>query len=143
MTSVLDDLVGRRVTAVWWSEERITFDTDRGPLSYEVEGDCCSQSYLHDLHGLDKLLAGPVVSTNEVELLDSDEDPELKPRHEYDELTSCYGFQVVTVHPQWGQVTTALSFRNASNGYYGGWMERAHIDEPTSDQRKLDGDVVA
>lgn len=135
---VLKDLVGRTVTAVYWSDSRITFDTDSGPLSYRVEGDCCSHSYLFDLIGYDKLLAGPVVSTNRVDVGVGD-----LPEDDWN-VTVAYGFQIVTMHPNWGEVTTAISFRNESNGYYGGWMERDRWggDEPDESQELLTGDKV-
>ena len=38
--------------------------------------------------------------------------------------TPVYGYKIVTAHPVFGEVTSVLSFRNSSNGYYGGWMDR-------------------
>ena len=134
-------LVGRNITGVWWSEEYLTFETDAGRISYTVDGDCCSTSYFHDLIGLDKLLSGPVVSTNVVELgsanAELDEDA-----LERDSYTLVYGYQIVTEHPMWGEVTTAISFRNDNNGYYGGHMSRHDLEQLDDTQRLLTADVT-
>ena len=138
-------LIGQTIREVWWSDDRITFITDEGVASYEVEGDCCSHSYFHDLIGFDKLLSGPVLSVNTVDLDSTDARCHLCKRDEsgYDgDVVQVYGFQIVTLHPTWGEVTTALSFRNDSNGYYGGWMERCQTDKVYAAQKRLTGDKV-
>jgi hypothetical protein len=138
------DLVGHQVTEVWWSDEIITFVTPEGVATFEVEGDCCSHSYFHDLIGLDKLLAGPVVSVNQVDLGDTDATCAVCERDGYKgDSVAVYGVQIVTQHPVWGEVTTALSFRNDSNGYYGGWLYRAGTDAVIEHrQERLTADKV-
>lgn len=133
-------LVNHTVRAVWWSEDIVTFVTDAGTASYEVEGDCCSTSYFHDLIGLEKLLSGPVVSVNQVPLLESDVTLTCA-CCKNGEVVAAYGYQIVVEHPVWGEVTCALSFRNDSNGYYGGMMRRSGC-KVTSDQVRLTGDKI-
>lgn len=136
------ELVGRAVGEVWWSDETITFVTDGGMASYEVDGDCCSHSYFHDLIGFDKLLSGPVAAVNEVELTDDDAECVLCKRDGYSgDVVAVYGYQIVVEHPQWGEVTCALSFRNDSNGYYGGDLSRA-LTDGTDGQERLTADKV-
>jgi len=114
----LASLVGHKVTAVEMSEERLVFTTDVGEFVYEVEGDCCSYSYFYDLIGKEKLIEnGPVVSVGTIDLKEPDDEDA-----ERDECVQVYGFEIVTEHPRWGEQTTVFSFRNASNGYYGGSM---------------------
>lgn len=105
-------MVGANVTGVAWSDSLLTFLTDRGVFSFRVEGECCSACYFNDIIGVAKLLAnGPVVSVDEIELSD---------RNSSDGETKFYGYELVTEHPLWGEQTTVFSFRNESNGYYGG-----------------------
>lgn len=111
----LDRIVGSKVERVQMDSDYLAFHTDKGVFGFTVEGDCCSYSYFWDLIGYDKLVAGPVVSVADVSL----EDP---PPDEQSYVTEAYGFEIVTDHPEFGEVTTVLSFRNDSNGYYGGWM---------------------
>lgn len=89
-------------------------------------GDCCSHSYFYDFIGVDKLLNnGPVVSAREVELKESDPRgvvPEHEHEYEYESI-KVYGYEIVTEDPNFGPVTTVFSFRNSSNGYYGGELE--------------------
>lgn len=110
------------------SEEKLEFFTDTGDvLTYTVEGDCCSRSYFYDMHGKEKLIEnGPVVSISDIEL-EKPDDSEAK----YDEYVKVYGYEIVTEHPKWGEQTTVFSFRNDSNGYYGGWMNFAGVTRGT------------
>lgn len=111
----LEVLVGKKVLRIWWSETVIVFETNHGQRSFLVDGDCCSYSYFYDFYGVEKLLNnGAVISVNDIEL---GEDGYFECDHE---LIQVYGYQLVTEHPVWGEQTSALSFRNASNGYYGG-----------------------
>lgn len=115
-------VVGKKVLAVRVSEQFLVFETDQGLVAFSVEGDCCSHSYFYDIVGADKLLAnGPVVSASELDLSD-------RSFYEDYEDIQVYGYEFVSEHPIWGEQTTVVSFRNSSNGYYGGWMNS--VDQP-------------
>lgn len=133
----LNTLVGKKVTAVWWGDVDLTFDTDQGLVGFALDADCCSYSYFSDIIGVDKLLEnGPVIDVNAIQ----DRDPEYF--GEYDRGTlQHYGFEIVTEHPKWGDMTTVVSFRNESNGYYGGRLVRSQ-DEVHPTQRKWVNYVV-
>ncbi len=143
MGHVLADLVGKTITEIHWTESTVVFTTDGGTFTYEVEGDCCSYSYFHDFFGVRNLLDnGPVVAVGDVEL--RDDDPRFKSPIQNAEdwdVTAVYGYELVTEHPRFGEVTSVLSFRNNSNGYYGGWMDRvAHEVAIPSDAKLLTED---
>lgn len=111
-------VVGATVERIFWSDNRLILDTDRGAYIYDVEGDCCSYSYFHDFIGIKKLLNnGPIVGFADVELDASDI---VDDDYNY---TQVYGYRFETVHPTWGLMSSVVSFRNESNGYYGGWMD--------------------
>ncbi|MFE7717545.1 hypothetical protein ACFU44_00715 [Nocardia rhizosphaerihabitans] len=111
-------LIGRKVTAVRMNDDVLIFETDQGPVGFRVWGDCCSHSYFHDFYGLDKLREnGPVIEFNEISL------PDPEPTREYDDCVQAYGYEIVTEHKMFGPQTSVFSFRNSSNGYYGGEME--------------------
>lgn len=130
MATVLDELIGRSVREIRMNEEYLVFDTDQGELAYLVVGDCCSYSYFHDFFGVAKLLAnGPVTK---VEYIDRSAIPDIdkiKDKYEEgyggDDCVEVYGLRMTTMDPIWGEVSSVVSFRNVSNGYYGGWMQRA------------------
>lgn len=111
-------IIGATVERVFWSSDRMILDTDKGVFIYDVEGDCCSFSYFHDFIGIKKLLNnGPVVGFESVDLdADDIEDDD----HNY---TQVYGYRFETEHSKWGLMSSVVSFRNESNGYYGGWMD--------------------
>lgn len=155
----INAIVGRTVSTVHWSQRAVTFETDGGLITFQVEGDCCSDSYFHDLIGLQKLLSnGPVTAIESINLGPGDpghthpaphDDPEAQaiidalsqPVEDDYDVIQVYGYRITTEHPQWGPQSTVLAFRNASNGYYGGWMT-AVKGEIRADMRPLTSDVI-
>ena len=145
-------LTGRTITAIWISEDRVTFATDAGELTWRAEGDCCSTSYLYSIEGVDRLLAGhPVVAVHSIELQPGDtgyHDPDCardswrEPACGVDhDVLQVYGYRFTTEDPKWGPVSSVLSFRNDSNGYYGGWLE--FTEGRRADQRQIAADWIA
>jgi hypothetical protein len=137
-------LVGRTVSEVRMGEYRLSFVTDQGVIAYEVDGDCCSHSYLHDFFGVQNLLEnGPITAVDSIELDIDDRPIDEDNGYEFDdEYIQSYGFRLTTVSPNWGPVSSVFSFRNASNGYYGGLIFRIDSTEFTEDQVVLTGDKV-
>jgi hypothetical protein len=128
-----DDIIGEKITEVHMDEEYLVFLTESGKfIGFEVYGDCCSWSYFHDFVGLDKLLMnGPVKEFNVLDLSDQDFSKDW-------DYVQCYGYELVTEHELWGDQTTVFSFRNSSNGYYGGSMDRTtHIPDDFCDGSNL------
>ena len=119
----LSKLVGHQVKKVFMNSEYLKFVLEDGTeYGFAVEGDCCSTSYFYDFIGLDKLLTNKVVSAKSVSLADDDPRAKLDATDGWDDEIEVYGYEIVTEDPKFGEVTTVFSFRNASNGYYGGWM---------------------
>lgn len=115
----LPNLVGAKVERVFMNQDYLKFETDKGNFVFTVEGDCCSQSVFYDFIGVKKLLEnGAITEIKEVEL-----QPDEKERVNVDNgETKIYGYALTTVSPEFGEMTSVFSFRNYSNGYYGGWM---------------------
>lgn len=129
-TREYDALIGARIWAIHMDESQLVFDTDRGRIGYHVEGDCCSTSYFFDFYGVANLLAGePVTAFEAVDLAPGDVGyrPETWEQgvgvicRDAEEI-QVYGYRLTTTHPTFGEVSAVVSFRNSSNGYYGGWM---------------------
>lgn len=146
----MDKIVGATVTGIHMSDDYLVLETSKGLMGYRVEGDCCSRSYFHDFYGVRNLLEnGPVTAFEEVHL--SAGDPGYRPdtwekgigwdEREYEEI-KVYGFRFTTVHPQFGDVSSVLSFRNSSNGYYGGDMQDMDVDAVPSGLQRIEADVT-
>ena len=151
-------LIGATVSAVLIREETLVFQTDRGLVGYRVVGDCCSTSYFHDFYGVQHLLNnGPVVAFEEVALGPGDagwHDPDCRSRWDdstggyvtpcggHHDALEVYGYRITTEHPTFGPVSSVFSFRNDSNGYYGGWMELFEATRVGDDMRSLAEDLV-
>lgn len=92
----------------------LNITTDHGELGFGVDGDCCSRSYFNDAVGVNKLIGSLLIAIH----MTGGDEIEVEPK--YQDRVLHYGLTVVSEHPVWGDVTTVFSFRNESNGYYGG-----------------------
>ena len=114
------------------------FSTDQGDVDYYCYGDCCSDSWINHISGLDELVGGTV---REVDNIDFHALLQVEPeatRQEYDEVL------FYRVYTEKG--VCSFEFRNSSNGYYGGSLERVTEDswkdysELTAELAPLKGD---
>lgn len=142
MKNGIERLVGKVVLKIYMNEDFLKFETDQGSVVYGVYGDCCSSSYFHDFIGVKKLLEnGTVLSAKEINL---DEKTQKYNETEKETMTwgaiSCYGFEIVTEHPVFGEQTSVFSFRNSSNGYYGGSLYDGKDDKDV--QPEVTDDVI-
>ena len=134
-------LVGASVKKIFMDSQHLTFETDKGDIAFGVYGDCCSSSFFYDFYGVKNLLGnGVILEVKEKDL----EEGERKPHQNYD-CISCYGIQITTESKEFGKVTSVFSFRNDSNGYYGGSLEHGEIykDAPeiTEDVEEIKDDT--
>lgn len=113
----IKDLVGHTIKHIFMNENALKFETDKGSFVFTVSGDCCSVSYFYDFTGVDKLLGRKVKKIETVDL-----DTKGKHTEGHDSL-QCYGYRFVSEDPQFGEVSSVMSFRNDSNGYYGGYID--------------------
>jgi hypothetical protein len=140
------ELIGCKVEAIKMNSNYLIFKTDKGVVAYEVHGDCCSNSFFYDFYGVENLLNnGAIVDVKEVNLLEGDYNrtyvinPVEQAFIDAGEL-SLYGYQITTIEPLHGfEVTSVFSFRNESNGYYGGWMELIDVSEVAERMKKTAG----
>lgn len=111
----LTQLIGKTIKKIFMNHKYLKFETNKGTIVYGVDGDCCSYSHFYDFYGIKNLLNnGPIITTQRIEI---DSKTLLNPG---DDHTEAYGFQLTTMSPEFGEVTSVFSFRNESNGYYGG-----------------------
>lgn len=90
----------------------------------EVEGDCCSSTWIESIENLDALIGRQIVGIEEVQMGEPSEEEYAKHKEVYgydgDSLED-YAMKLVT-----GAGITTIIYRNSSNGYYGGsagWRE--------------------
>lgn len=125
MDTELKDLVGCKVIKIFLNQTYLKFETDKGNFTYEVTGDCCSSSYFYDFYGVKNLLKnGKIKEIKTVELQPTDL---LVKKNDYEDI-KVYGYQITTESEEYGEVTSVFSFRNSSNGYYGGSIEKINDD---------------
>ena len=147
-TERLDSLLGRTIRAIYMGEKALMFVTDAQSVAFTVWGDCCSHSYFYDFYGVRNLLDnGPVIAWEAVDLDPSDpgyvtEGNKGNRAGDYADQVVCYGYRLTTVHPLFGEVSSVFSFRNDSNGYYGGSLEDSTVPDDLSALRLLTQDEV-
>lgn len=118
-------LEGRRVEQlrIEQGDERLIFVTDQGPIAYETDGDCCSETWFADITGVDCLLGHVVTKIEDVEYANYDGADGIRPPEEdgrsRQEVDQYYGVKLTT---DLGYVD--IVYRNSSNGYYGGDCEQ-------------------
>lgn len=122
----LETLVGRTVNNIRMSNDYLVFETDAGPFAFTVYGDCCSRSYFYDFLGVRRLLDnGPILDTYFKDEMPAPDDEDSG----RGECVVAYGVVFVTLDRSFGEVTSLMSFRNDSNGYYGGSMEPCAVPQ--------------
>lgn len=127
-------LIGMFVEKIYMDEDTLTFVTDKGMFSFMVEGDCCSSSYFFDFYGVKQLIGNEILTFESVSLSEGDVGYH---KETYDTPSDwaeiqVYGFRMTTNHSLFGELTSVFSFRNSSNGYYDGWIEKTNhhlVDE--------------
>jgi len=136
------EIVGALVEGIWFDDNLLTFETDKGLYSYYLT-EYGGESYFADFHGVNNLYEnGPVLSIQEIPLQSGDPGylpPDSKgPRGE--DSVAVYGVRLTTMHPTFGEVSSTFSFRNESNGYYGSeiFRERDGGQGKESEKRWLD-----
>ena len=92
-------------------EGHMDFVCDDHIWRFEVDGDCCSESWFSDVYNFGALIDSEVRSVSEVDM-PSYNTEDGKCRQESDQV---YGFEIYT-----GKGVATVVFRNSSNGYYGG-----------------------
>ena len=116
-------IVGKRLTSIRFNTDNLILVFGDEYLSLTVYGDCCSTSYFYDFYGVEKVLNREVEDFKEVSLDPTD----LKATHN-GECIQVYGYKIVckgNPDDYFARTPTAVfSFRNDSNGYYGGSLER-------------------
>lgn len=130
------EMIGFKIKKVLMSTEYLVFvgenQIGRKEFIYTVEGDCCSHSYFYDFYGMKKLVNdsnGVVTQINDKNLTEPDD-----ANFRAGEVVAVYGIEIVTDHEYYGSQTSVLSFRNDSNGYYGGNLQK--YEHGLSDKEK-------
>ncbi len=128
----MKELLGRTIKSVYkMGDTTLVFKTDKGLISYDTHGDCCSSSWFSNITGIKNLLGQKVNEVVEREEFSDDEikkaEAEYKKNNEYEaESLALYGYLLKT-----DKGTCDIEFRNESNGYYGGWCELSNVTKVT------------
>ncbi len=67
--NVFESLAGKTVNEIYImdGEEVIVFDTDKGKVAFEGDGDCCSETWFADFTGIEAVLGQTIQSVQELD----------------------------------------------------------------------------
>lgn len=91
----------------------IQFETDQGFFGYFAYGDCCSESWINHISGLQALIGEKVLKVEKVDMGEIEKGQVGFSGKQY--LEKIYSYKIFT-----SQGICEIEMRNASNGYYGG-----------------------
>lgn len=127
--SIKEQLIGKTVLKIAMDKDYLVFYTDAGPVAFTVSEACCSTSVFYDFYGVKNLLQnGPITNVEKVDL-HPDLTKDVNEPNNSEGETKVYGYRITTEdHMLYGDVTSVFSFRNYSNGYYGGSLESIELE---------------
>lgn len=143
----MHELIGQTIKEIYISSKKIAFVTNEKTFFYEVEGDCCSESYFYEIINLSKILGKVVLKVkeiNDVKVEKGSEDRGV----EYADSVDAYGIRLSTDETNVeiaGEIlptsnSAIIVFRNNSNGYYGGSCEFRGHDGDLSGLKRIEND---
>jgi hypothetical protein len=129
MDAEAKDLLGKTVKAIYVNDSQSTLYFELSGyrssiLMLDTYADCCSETWFADIVGVEALLGNQIVG---VEIRDLPDPQDGRCRQDSDAV---YGFSLKTA-----KGVCDFVYRNSSNGYYGGSLEK--IKELTELPEKL------
>lgn len=97
-----------RAIEISLDKERITFHFTDGDIYFETEGDCCSRSWIEHITIPPDIAGAEITATTELPTTDH--------------ADGWAHIQVYQTAFATNKGEIILEYRNASNGYYGGWL---------------------
>lgn len=119
MFESFNKLVGRKVVDIILSSDKqiVEFVCEDFKITFSCDSDCCSETWIEDFDNRDFLIGKTI---NKVEIIPMEDTYEYSGDYEPHEDNNCHWVYGVKFFSNAG--IADLIFRNASNGYYGGWL---------------------
>jgi len=120
MSDIFSDLIGKKVAKFLMSENGVLFgfDCDGGEkFNYVSTGDCCAQSWVQHVSGLNWLIGNRINEVIEREYQENTEP-------DYGDHVDVFGYTFVTDKGRFD-----LEFRGEHNGYYFCYVKQRSIDQ--------------
>lgn len=126
------------ISNIYVNETQLVFDTYNGAIIYTVQGDCCSHSYWAEIMHPEAILNHRIVGIEELESLEGEATTQ--------EVDTIYGYKLKS-DKAGGLNNCIITFRNSSNGYYGGCCDGGEIadihDVPLENYKHVTSNYVA
>lgn len=105
-SEMVEHLKGKHFKSANETDANTCIETDEGALSFVIEGECCSSSWVESIEVPHGVVGAEIVDVQVPEL-----------RCTNDELHECLRIYECRIKTTRGDVV--IDFRNSSNGYYG------------------------
>lgn len=109
----MNRLIGKTIFSISVGPEKEWIEfiiTDGEKFHYDAFGDCCSSSWIESIEDIDNLIGETVISVDAKHIRRGEEG-----------TYECLEVMNYDINTSKGACT--IDFRNASNGYYGGYLE--------------------
>ncbi len=116
----MKELINKKIENIYVTESELLFETEDSFIKYHVNADCCSNSYYSEIMHPDSILKHVVTSIEELE--EECGEPTIQ------NSDTLYGYKISS-DKQEGLSNCIITFRNSSNGYYGGSQSLSGIYE--------------
>lgn len=106
------ELIGQQVATLAHDDGSVTING----IKYDAVGDCCSMSWIEHWTEPPDVIGATITNVTEPAL-----DPHAPVEEQDGESIAVYHTAIATTR---GEIV--IEYRNSSNGYYGGWLERVY-----------------
>ena len=120
----MKELIGKKIVNAYLSADKtyLGFILEGGErLAYYTEGDCCSHSWIEYFSNSEYLAGALVLDVQDIDGVEGSSDYTSSD----DDCIQCYGVKVILE----GRPAFELEYRNASNGYYGGSLDKTTMTD--------------
>ena len=117
MYDSFQELKGKIITGICLTETALNDDvilfqdSEQNWYVYELDGECCSESWVQHMSGVSNLLYHEILETDLIFMAEVEQKTEA---FEHNDHLKVYGYKIKTTEGSFD-----MEFRNASNGYYG------------------------
>ena len=122
----LEPLLGKTIVGIGLdaTNEYIKFNTEQESFAFNALGDCCSESWINHISGIETLIGNKVNKVDEIYIPDIERGE--NGHSERQEVDKIYSYKIFT-----DKGMCEIEMRNSSNGYYGGALSQSmELDVP-------------
>jgi hypothetical protein len=137
---------GKTISAIRMNIHNLIIEFGDEYISLEVDGECCSVSEFYDFYGVNNIINKKIIDFQDIALDPTDLKASRQPGDYGNHDIKVYGYKIVC-KPNDDFFETSnvavFSFRNTSNGYYGGSLCYSAASPESSNLKLIEEDILS